>query len=306
MPSASSWSGRTDTAMWIALAIVSALCLGCYDIAKKVSLKGNNVLTVLFLNTLFCTLLMSPVIIGGAVNGSFGFGNEWAVHLKIILKAVIVLSSWVLGYFSIKHLPLTIAGPINASRPVMVLVGALLIFGERLNVWQWSGVILGFGSLFLITRIGGKEGFSFSHSRWLWMSIGAAVMGAVSALYDKYLLKSYQPLEVQAWYSFYQFLLMGGVLLLLLRKQSGGVRFVWRWSILFISIFLTVADLAYFYSLSLPGAMIAIVSMLRRGSVVVSFSYGVLALGEKDVRSKAIDLAVLLIGLSLLIIGSLR
>ncbi len=292
--------------MWIALAVVSALCLGCYDIAKKVSLKGNNVLTVLFLNTLFCTLLMSPVIISGVVHGYYGFGNEGAVHLKIILKAVIVLSSWVLGYFSIKHLPLTIAGPVNASRPVMVLVGALLIFGERLNAWQWCGVILGFFSLFFITRVGAKEGFSLKHSRWLWMSIGAALMGAVSALYDKYLLKSYQPLEVQAWYTLYQFLLMGGVLLFMLGRQNGGVKFVWRWSILFISIFLTVADIAYFYSLSLPGAMIAIVSMLRRGSVIVSFTYGVFALGEKDVRSKAIDLTLLLIGLVLLVIGSLR
>lgn len=292
--------------MWIALAIVSALCLGCYDIAKKVSLKDNNVLTVLFLNTLFCTLLMSPVIIGGAMHGYWGFGNDGAVHLRIILKAVIVLTSWVLGYFSIKHLPLTIAGPVNASRPVMVLVGALLIFGERLNAWQWGGVLLGFGSLFFITRIGAKEGFPLSHSRWLWMSIGAALMGAVSALYDKYLLKSHQPLEVQAWYNFYQFLLMGGVFTLLLSRQKGGVRFKWRWPILFISIFLTVADLAYFYSLSLPGAMIAIVSMLRRGSVIVSFTYGVFALGEKDVRSKAIDLGFLLIGLALLVIGSIN
>ena len=47
--------------MWIILAIASSLCLGIYDIFKKLSLNGNNVLTVLFLNTLFGTLLMSPV-----------------------------------------------------------------------------------------------------------------------------------------------------------------------------------------------------------------------------------------------------
>lgn len=292
--------------MWITLALLSALCLGFYDISKKVSLRGNNVLGVLFLNTLFCTLLMSPVIISGVVKGEFGFGNDPAAHGMIVLKALIVLSSWLLGYFSIKHLPLTIASPIAASRPVLVLVGALLVFGERLNLWQWGGVTLGFFSLFFITRIGRKEGFTLHNSRWLWMSVGAAVMGAVSALYDKYLLRSYQPLEVQAWYSFYQFLIMGTVLFALMRSHAGdsGGRFVWRWPILLISVFLTVADIAYFYALSLPGSMIAVVSMIRRGSVIVSFFYGVIALGEKDVKAKLIDLSILLVGLLLLVIGS--
>lgn len=292
--------------MWITLALLSALCLGFYDISKKVSLKGNNVLAVLFLNTLFCTILMSPVIISGAFRGDFGFGNSPAAHGLIMLKALIVLSSWMLGYFSIKHLPLTIASPIAASRPVLVLVGALAVFGERLNLWQWAGIMLGFFSLFFITRIGRKEGFTLRNSRWLWMSVGAAVMGAVSALYDKYLLRSLQPLEVQAWYTLYQFLIMGSVLLLLMKSRRGAPdsRFRWRWSILLISIFLTVADIAYFYALSIPGSIIAVVSMIRRGSVIVSFFYGVVALGERDVKAKLVDLSLLLLGLALLVIGS--
>lgn len=292
--------------MWIILALLSALCLGCYDIAKKISLKGNNVLAVLFLNTLFCTVLMLPVAIGGAVRGDFGFGNDAAAHAMIALKAMIVLSSWMLGYFSIKHLPLTIASPIAASRPVLVLVGAMLIFGERLNLWQWAGVILGFFSLFFITCIGRKEGFTLQNSRWLWMSVGAALMGAVSALYDKYLLRNFEPLHVQAWYSIYQFLIMGTVLAVLMKSRHGGAggRFVWRWPILLISVFLTIADIAYFHALSLPGSMIAVVSMIRRGSVIVSFFYGVIALGEKDVKAKIIDLSILLLGLLLLVAGS--
>lgn len=291
--------------MWLLLAIVSALCLGFYDISKKLSLEGNNVLKVLFLNTLFCTILMSPVIVDNLCHGTIGLGNTMQGHLRIVLKAVIVLSSWLLGYFSIKHLPLTIAGPVNASRPVMVLVGAVLIFGERLNLLQWCGVILGFFSLFFISRIGGREGFSLKHSRWLWLSIGAAATGAVSALYDKFLLRIYEPMEVQAWYTLYQFIIMGGVLMILMRANDAGrTKLHWRWSILLISIFLTVADLAYFYALSIPGSMIAVVSMIRRGSVIVSFFYGVIALHEKDVKAKVIDLSVLLVGLTLLVLGS--
>lgn len=294
--------------VWILCALLSALCLGFYDIFKKLSVKGNNVTVVLMLNTVFQTLFMSPVIIGGILEGNYGFGNTAEGHLLIMVKAVIVLSSWLLGYFAIKHLPLTIQGPINASRPVMVLVCALLIFGERLNLIQWCGILLGFASLYFVSRIGSREGFSFKHSRWLWMAIGATVFGAISALYDKYLLRFYLPLEVQAWYSLYQCMIMTATLLLLRRlspaASSEGGKFHWTWAIPFISVFLTVADLAYFFSLSMDGSMISIVSMVRRGSVIVPFLYGVFILHERNVRAKVIDLGVLLVSLLLLVLGS--
>lgn len=291
--------------MWVLLATVSALCLGFYDVMKKLSLDGNNVLGVLLLNTLFGALLMLPVIVIGVIHGNYGLGNTLAGHGFILLKSVIVLSSWLMGYASIKHLPLTIAGPINASRPVLVLVGALLIFGERLNAWQWAGVLLGFWSLFFISRVGGKEGFSLKHSKWVWLAIGATSMGAISALYDKYLLTRFEPLEVQAWYSLYQLVIMGVTVFMILRAAGTHTPIRWRWTIPFISVFLTVADLAYFYSLSMEGSMIAVVSMIRRGSVIVSFFYGVIALHEKNIRLKLVDLTILMIGLTFLVIGSL-
>lgn len=290
--------------MWILLAIGSAIGLGFYDVMKKLSLRDNNVLAVLFLNTVFGTLLLSPVLADNIASGQFGPGNGAQGHLLIALKAVIVLSSWTLGYFAIKHLPLTIQGPINASRPVMVLVGALLIFGERLNLLQWAGILLGFVSLFMISRIGSKEGFSLSGSRWIWLSIGATMLGAVSALYDKFLLTRFEPLEVQGWYSLYQMVLMGLVVLAMFRTGHGGGRFVWRWAIVGISLFLTAADLAYFYALSVPDAMISIVSMIRRGSVIVPFFYGVFILGERNVKAKLFDLGLLLLSLLLLVLGS--
>ena len=294
--------------MWIVFAVVSALGLGFYDVMKKISVRGNNVTDVLWLNTLFSTLLMSPVIVGMLMHGDTGMAGLPYGHVYIVLKAMIVLSSWILGYFAIKHLPLTIQGPINASRPVIVLVGALLVFGERLNLLQWAGVLLGFFSLFMISRIGAKEGFSMKNSRWLWMSVGATVLGAVSALYDKFLMRHFGPLEVQAWYSLYQLLLMSVVVVLISglpwRRKADAVKFRWRRSILFISIFLTGADLAYFYSLSIPGSMIAVISMIRRGSVLISFFYGVFALHERHVRAKLMDLGVLLVSLLLLVLGS--
>ena len=291
--------------MWIIFALVSAVGLGFYDVMKKISLKDNNVPIVLWFNTLFGTLLMSPVLFNCIAHGGMGPGEGLTGHLLIATKSVIVLSSWILGYFAIKHLPLTIQGPINASRPVMVLVGALLIFGEQLNFIQWCGILLGFASLFMISRVGSKEGFSFKHSKWLWMSVGATALGAVSALYDKYLMTRFEPLMVQSWYSLYQLAMMSVAVLILRRLHThSSTPFHWKWAIVGISVFLTGADLAYFYSLSEAGSMISIVSMIRRGSVLIPFFYGVLVLHEKNIKTKLVDLGILLVSLALLVIGS--
>ncbi len=292
--------------MWILCALASALCLGFYDVMKKLSVRGNNVLIVLLLNTVFGTLFMMPVIGNTLAHGSIGFDNSASAHLLIFIKAVIVLCSWLLGYFAIKHLPLTIQGPINASRPVMVLTGAVLIFGESLNWVQWTGIALGFASLYFISRAGADEGFSLRSSRWIWMAIGAAVLGAASGLYDKYLLSLYKPLDVQAWYSLYQCVLMTCAILTIraIYPVTAKTAFSWRWSIPMISVFLTVADLAYFHSLSLDGAMISVVSMIRRGSVVVPFMYGAFALHESNLKTKGADLALLMLSLAILVAGS--
>ena len=288
--------------MWLAFAFLSAALLGFYDVCKKHSLRDNAVIPILFLNTLFCSLIFLPL----AFRTPFG---GWEMQRYILLKACIVLSSWLLGYIGIKHLPITIVGPINATRPVMVLIGALLIFGERLNLWQWAGVLLAILSFFLLSRSGKKEGIDFKHNRWILCTVGAAVMGAVSGLYDKYLLATegglgLPRLTVQCWYNFYQCFMMGVMLLLLWwPTRKGSTPFQWRWSILLISIFLSVADYAYFCSLSLEGALISVVSMVRRSSVLVSFMLGALLFHEKNLRSKAIDLALVLLSMVLLWLG---
>ncbi len=296
--------------MWVALAFMSAALLGCYDFCKKVSLKDNAVIPVLFLNTLFSALIFLPFIIlshAGSIDTPMLFVPDagWRVHLFLVLKAVIVLSSWVCGYFAMKHLPITIVSPIQATRPVMVLLGALLLFGEHLNLYQWIGVSVAIVSFLLLGKSGKREGIDFKHNRWVALVVAAAILGAVSALYDKFLMSFLAPMLVQSWFNLYQALLMAAVMMLLwwpTRNRTTPLR--WRWSIPLISLFLGVADFCYFSALAEEGALIAVVSMIRRGSVIVSFAFGALILREKNLKSKAFDLLWILIGLFFLYLGS--
>ena len=297
--------------MWALLAFVSAALLGCYDFFKKISLRDNSVVGVLFLNTLFSAILFLPFILlsrGGVITAGPLYVPQAGVetHLLLLLKAVIVLSSWLCGYIGIKHLPITIVSPIQSTRPVLVLLGALLLFGEQLNGYQWVGVLLAILSVFLLSRSGKREGISFTHNRWVVFVALAALFGAVSALYDKFLMRSLQPVLVQSWFNLYQCLLMALLLVVLnaLSPAQRAKKLSWRWSIPMISLFLGAADFCYFTALAQDGALIAVVSMIRRGSVVVAFLFGALLLHEKNLKSKAVDLALILIGLFFLYLGS--
>ena len=287
--------------MWWLLAFVSAALLGCYDSAKKVSLRGNAVIPVLFLNTVLSAAIFSPFLF------TTGFGG-WAVQKYILFKSALVLSSWMAGYFAMKHLPLTIVGPVNATRPVLVLVGAIFLFGERLNGLQWIGVALAVVAYLMLRASGRKEGIG-TGDKWLLCLILAVILGAASGLYDKYLMSpEYLGLDrrqVLSWYTLYQAGMMAVITAFMwypIRKKTTPFR--WKWAIPLISIFLCGADYVYMEALSQPDALIAVVSMIRRGSVLVSFAIGAWILKEKNLKSKALDLGLLLLSMVFLYLGS--
>lgn len=305
--------------MWLILAFVSATFLGFYDTSKKASLKDNAVLPVLLLNTIFSTIIFSPFLLDYL--GDFGWFSHisWldastvfadtnsmlTAHLMVILKAFIVLSSWICGYFGLKHLPLTIVGPINATRPVLVLLGALLLFGERLNLCQWVGVVLSLSSIFLMSKAGKKEDIDFKSNRWIWCVAGATLLGAVSGLYDKFIMKSLNPMFVQSWFNFYQMIIMTAICAFLwYPKRHRTTPFRWTWAILLISIFICIADFAYFTSLSDPDSMISVVSLVRRSSVIISFICGVIIFKERNIKAKLLDLGLILLGMAFIWMGT--
>ena len=141
-------------------------------------------------------------------------------HGFIFLKSVIVLASWAFGFFSMKNLPITLVSPINATRPMWTLVGALLIFHEQLSLYQWIGILLALLSFMAFSFVGRKEGVSFVHNKWIYCLIIAVVLGAASGLYDKYLMHRFDRMAVQVYYMIYQALLM--------------VVFLFLWMIIFL------------------------------------------------------------------------
>jgi len=298
--------------MWLILAFISAILLGSYEVFKKVSLNNNAVIPVIFVSILFSCLTLTPFLFiseffPNILKGSIFYVPrvDFHAHLLFILKAVIVLTSWLFAYFALKHLPLSLASPIKATQPMWTVLGAMLIFGEKLNGYQAAGIGITLVSFFMFSVVGKKEGISLKTNKWFWFIVMATLTGALSGLFDKYLMNRYDVMSVQVYYTFYQAIIMGLITLFLwapTRKNTTPFKF--RWAIFWISSFLVTADFVYFYALTLPDSMISIVSTIRRSGVIVPFFYAAFVLHDKNIKLKIIDLIGVLIGMFLLYLGS--
>ncbi|MBR6017652.1 MAG: EamA family transporter [Paludibacteraceae bacterium] len=320
--------------MWIFLAFISAVCLGGYDISKKVALRDHRVLDVLTLSIVISSLLLSiPLLLSRlcpAVMTDTPFfvpQMDLEAHLLTLLKSCIVLSSWVFAYISLKHLPLSVVSPMQATRPMWTLIGALLIFGERLNTWQWIGVLLAIGSVFIFSisssrisrasRTSSPSSFSSPATRYYLALALAILIGSCSGLYDKFMMRRYDHNAVQVYYTFYQALMMlvvwlidkyrttknaqlsTRILLSTLNSQLSTLK-----AIALISVFLIISDNVYMLALRDPDSLIAVVSTIRRGGAVIGFAYGLLFLHEENPGRKIACMTGILLGLVCLALGS--
>jgi bacterial/archaeal transporter family protein len=299
--------------MWVFLGILSAFFLGFYDVFKKLSLRENAVLPVLFYACLSGALVFFPVWIMSLLEilepGSMFYVSHvnTHTHFLIFLKSSLVLSSWIFAYFAFKHLPVTIVSPIRTSAPLWTLLGAMLLFGERLGMLQWIGILLTVVFYYLFSIAGKKEGIHFRSNRWIWFITAATLLGSASSLYDKYLMRHFDRMAVQAYYTFYMVLILVPLLLIFwIPIRKGHTAFQWRWSIPLIGITLSVADFMYFYALTDTESMISILSSLRRSSVMVSFLLSILLFREKNVRVKFLILLGIMAGIGLIILGSVH
>lgn len=321
--------------MWTLLAFVSALCLGCYDVSKKIALRNNPVVDVLTISICVSALLLSVPLLLSRLNPAMMSTTLFYVpqldaqaHLYTLLKSAIVLSSWIFAYVSLKHLPLSLVSPMQATGPMWTLIGALLIFNEHLNAWQWAGVLLAIGTIFAFSL---RSVYSTRHQHvnpgnqasaatpvkyYICLALGILI-GACSGLYDKYLMRQFDHNFVQVYYTLYQAVMMLVVwsILRLIRRGSRPAGADLRNNmhlrlsagmipIVLISIFLVISDNTYMLALRDPDSMIAVVSTIRRGGTVIGFGYGLLFLKESDPWHKLLCMIGISAGLLCLAIGA--
>src|SRR5690554_6282358 len=295
--------------MWLFLTFVSAFFIGFYELAKKHAVQQNAVWLVLLYTSLTGAAIFAPFIILSKLQI---LSEDFILYVPpitirehgfILIKTCLVLTSWVLSYFALKHLPITIAAPIRSTSPIWTIIGALVIYHERLTPMQWLGLVVTLGFFFLFSLAGKREGISFRSNKWVWLALLAAMFSSTSALFDKHLIRSIDKVAVQAFFTVYQVALLLPVVVIIRKSNPNSLPLKWRWTIPAIAILLILADFLYFAALNDPNSLIAVVSTIRRGSVIVTFILGAWLFKERNLTRKAIFLTGILAGLVILLLS---
>jgi len=296
---------------WIAASLLSALFLGCYELCTKHAVRDNAVLPVLFFANVCSTAVWCVLLaLAGTAPGILPAGLlvtplTFHQHTLMLLKSTIVAGSWICTYFAVKHLPLSLASPVRATGPIWTLLGAVLVLGERPSWLEGLGIVITLASFVGLSFAGRREGIHFHRDKWFGFLLAGTLLGAVSGLYDKFLLgrAGFNAATVQCWFSVY----LAGLFLPLAvgwkLRWWPRHEFHWRWSILFVSLFLLVADFVYFDALRNPAALVSLVSSLRRGSTLVAFAGGLFFFKEVNGLAKLPAVLGVLAGIVLTILG---
>ncbi|MFI8379739.1 EamA family transporter [Leeuwenhoekiella sp. NPDC079379] len=297
--------------MWMYLGLLAALFLGLHNLCKKHAVRDNEVLPVLLGTLISGFLMFLPFYLGSVYYPEYtkelGFyitAIPWEVHGFIIIKSMIMATSWILAYQALKHLPITIVTPIRSAGPFFTFIGAILIYQEQPNSLQWIGFFVIILSVVLYSRIGKQEGIIFKKNKWILAIIAATFLGASSGLYDKFLIQNLalNPQTLQFWFCWYTILILILVLAILwFPKAEKRKAFTFRWSIVAVGILLQTADYFYFKALQDPEALIMLLSAIKRSQLIIAVVIGGLVFKEKNKRKKLVPLMGILIGVFLIL-----
>ena len=288
---------------WTSWILASAFFLALYDLAKKASVRNNAVLPTLLCSTSFgCAAFVAGMAFAGKL-GAVAAVDRATLTLALV-KSLIVSTSWVFTFCALRTLPITIATPIRASAPALVLIAAFFLYGEVPTWVQGVGMLAVFGGYWAFSWAGKHEGIDFFRNRAVWYAIAGACCSALSSIWDKYVFQV-RAADVEVVQFFFQVglvavyaLILSGQRILRLPHDA----FEWRWSIPFVGVLLAAADWLYFTGLAIPDVPISVGSLLRRFSVVITFVLGAKFFHETNLKRKALALASILVGVLLLCI----
>lgn len=286
---------------WTGWILASATMLALYDLAKKASVRDNDVLPVLLISTTFGFV---AYLAGLGVGGRLGALGEIAGPVLVLglAKSAIVGTSWVFTFCALRTLPITIATPIRASAPALVLLIAVPLYGEIPSVLQGLGMAIVLAGYLAFSWAGRYEGIDFFRNRAVWCAIVGAVFSALSAIWDKYVFQV-RALPVESVQFVFQAGLVAFYALALVGSRAMGVgreEFGWRWTIPLVGILLAGADWLYFKGLAHPGVPVSAASLMRRFSVVLTFLLGARFFNETNLVRKGIALAAIVSGVGLM------
>jgi drug/metabolite transporter (DMT)-like permease len=70
----------------------------------------------------------------------------------VLLRAFLLMSATLLNFYILRFLPLTVVSAIMFSSPVIVCFLSIYVLKERVGLWRWGAIVLGFIGVLIVVR----------------------------------------------------------------------------------------------------------------------------------------------------------
>jgi transporter family protein len=285
--------------MYIFVTLISAFLLGIYEVLKKVSLRKSNVYEVLFFYCL-SGFVISLVFIKDAMSINL-------IDLMFVfLKSVIIVINWLLVLKAMEKLDVGIVAPFSLLTTVLVVFASHFIFNEQLTWLHFASLLFIGSGIILLTMLEKKQDNSEKKENnylYLIYLIIGNLLGVATALIDKYLLNIREMKSTSFLFWFMLFIsVMYGIIYLFKNKRIEWKKLKTNYWMIFTGASIALADITYYYAISMDNAQLSIISILRKTSVVVATILASIFLKEKHLIKKLLILLIMLMGVVLPII----
>lgn len=301
--------------MWIWLVLLYGVFKGLREVCKKKALEKNTPLEVLLIYTAISFFMVIP-------DAKNAFGMAPAFFPLVAIKAFVIFVAWILSFYVIKKIPISLFGVLNLSRVLFGTLLGVIVLGENLSFWQILGCILvSAGLLCLKIPFSSKKNSSLITSEdntsvpleksslagqgevssslmWLYVILAflSCLFNAFSGMMDKILMKDITSSQLQFWYML--FLLFYYLIFTLITRQKIDIKktlknkWVWILSVLFI-----VADRALFIANGMEESRVTIMTLLKQSGTIITIIAGKLIFKEKNILHKLLCAFIIILGI---------
>ena len=117
--------------------------------AKWLAVLGLPALQLSFMRYIGHFVISTVLIFkGGADLSRFGT-DHWFL---VLARGFLLMLSTILNFVAVQYLPLTLTSTILFSAPIMICALSWPLLGERVGIWRWSAIMIGFCGILIAIR----------------------------------------------------------------------------------------------------------------------------------------------------------
>ena len=283
---------------WMLLVLFYGVLKGVREVVKKMALKKNGVIEVLFFYTFLAFLFVLPS--AKDAGGLYGMDYFW-----IALKSFFVFLAWIFSFKAIKKMPISLYGVLDLSRVLFSTMLGVVVLDETLGFMKTLGLIFVSSGLLLLKyrppflkikeECNSKKGIDSVKTIYIVFAFLSCILNALSGLMDKILMKDMNSSQLQFWYMLFMVIYYGIYMIATKTKLSRNIwknGWIWLLSILFV-----LADKALFIANGMAESQVTIMTLLKQSGCVVTILAGKFIFKEKKAGYKLFCAAVIVIGI---------